>query len=92
MDRMLELSAQMRYEQAEQVKKQYLLVEKFRSKTVVANTAISNLDVFGYEQQDDQAYISMLHVHNGSIVQGRTLEFKRRLDETQEEMLAYGIT
>lgn len=92
MDRMLELSAQMRYEQAEQVKRQYLLVEKFRSKTVVANTTISNLDVFGYEQQDDLAYISMLHVHNGSIVQGRTLEFKRRLDETPEEMLAYGIT
>lgn len=92
MDRMQELAAAYRYEEAEKVKQQYLLVEKFRSKTVVTNTTISNLDVFGYEEQDDLAYISMLHVHNGSIVQGRTLEFKRKLDETREEVLAYGIT
>lgn len=92
MDRMLQLSAEMRYEQAEKVKQQYLLVEKFRSKTVVTNTSISNLDVFGYDEQGDQAYISMLHVHNGSIVQGRTLECKRKLDESKEEVLAYGIT
>ena len=92
MDRMQELAADYRYEEAEKVKQQYLLVEKFRSKTVVTNTTISNLDVFGYEEQEDLAYISMLHVHNGSIVQGRTLEFKRKLDESREEVLAYGIT
>ena len=92
MDRMLQLSAEMRYEEAEQVKQQYLLVEKFRSKTVVTNTSISELDVFGYDEQDDQIYINMLHVHNGSIVQGRTLECKRKLDESREELLAYGIT
>ncbi len=92
MDRMQELAADYRYEEAEKVKQQYLLVEKFRSKTVVTNTTISNLDVFGYEEQKDLAYISMLHVHNGSIVQGRTLEFKHRLDESREEVLAYGIT
>jgi len=91
-ERMQELAADYRYEEAEKIKQQYLLVEKFRSKTVVTNTTISNLDVFGYEEQDDLAYISMLHVHNGSIVQGRTLEFKRQLDERREEVLAYGIT
>lgn len=90
--KMQDLSAQMRYEEAERVKQQYLLVEKFRSKTVIANTSINELDVFGYDEQDDQIYISMLHVHNGSIVQGRTLECKRKLDESREELLAQGIT
>ena len=91
MDRMQQLSSQMRYEEAEQVKQKYLLVEKFRSKTVVTNTSIGELDVFGYDEQDDQIYISMLHIHNGSIVQGRTLECKRKLDESREQLLAYGI-
>ena len=91
-DKMQALAAEMRYEEAEQVKQQYLLVEKFRSKTVVTNTTVSDLDVFGYDEQDDQIYISILHVHNGSIVQGRTLECKRKLDESREQLLAYGIT
>ena len=85
MARMQQLSAEMRYEEAARV-------EKFRSKTVVANTSISELDVFGYDEQDEQVYISMLHVHNGSIVQGRTMECRRKLDESREELLAYGIT
>ena len=92
MAQMQQLSAEMRYEEAARVKEQYLLVEKFRSKTVVANTSISELDVFGYDEQDEQVYISMLHVHNGSIVQGRTMECRRKLDESREELLAYGIT
>ena len=92
MEQMMQLSSEMRYEEAERVKQQYLLVEKFRTKTVVTNTTISELDVFGYDEQDDQIYISMLHVHNGSIVQGRTLECKRKLDESREELLAQGIT
>ena len=92
MERMQQLSAEMRYEEAERIKQQYLLVEKFRSKTVVTNTSITELDVFGYDEQDDQVYISMLHVHNGSIVQGRTLECRRKLDESKEELLAQGIT
>ena len=92
LEQMQQLSEQMRYEEAEQVKQKYLLVEKFRSKTVVANTSISELDVFGYDEQDDNIYISILHIHNGSIVQGRTMECKRKLDETKEELLAHGIT
>lgn len=92
MEKMLTLSEQMRYEEAERVKQQYLLVEKFRSKTVIANTSISELDVFGYDEQDEHIYISMLHIRHGSIVQGRTMECKRKLDESREQLLAYGIT
>ena len=85
------LSAEMRYEEAAQLKRQYDLVERFRSKTVITNTNISDMDVFGYEEQDDLIYINILHVHNGSIVQGRTMECKRLLDESKEELLATGI-
>ena len=92
MQQMQQLAAQMRYEEAEQVKQRYMLVEKFRSKTVVTNTTIGELDVFGYEEQDDNIYISVLHIHNGSIVKGQTMECKRKLDETKEQLLAYGIT
>jgi len=92
LEQMHNLSAEMRYEEAELVKQQYLLVEKFRSKTVIANTNIGELDVFGYDEQGDQIYVNMLHVRNGSIVQGRTLECKRKLDESKEELLAQGIT
>lgn len=91
-EQMQHLAEQMRYEEAEQIKQQYLLVEKFRTKTVVTNTNINELDVFGYDEQDEQIYISMLHVHNGSIVQGRTMECKRKLDESREQLLAHGIT
>lgn len=91
LEQMAALSAEMRYEQAAQVKRQYDLIERFRSKTVITNTNIGDLDVFGYEEQDDLIYINILHVHNGSIVQGRTMECKRRLDESKEELLATGI-
>lgn len=91
LEQMTALSAEMRYEEAAQLKRQYDLVERFRSKTVITNTNISDMDVFGYEEQDDLIYINILHVHNGSIVQGRTMECKRLLDESKEELLATGI-
>ena len=49
------------------------------------------MDVFGYDEQDDRVYISMLHVHNGSIVQGQTIEYKRKMDEAKEEIMAFGM-
>jgi len=91
MEQMKALSEEMRYEEAGQIKRQYDLVERFRSKTVITNTSIGDLDVFGYEEQDDLIYINILHVHNGSIVQGQTMECRRRLDESKEELLAKGI-
>ena len=90
-EQMTALSAELRYEEAAQVKRQYDLIERFRSKTVITNTNIGDLDVFGYDEQDDRIYINILHVHNGSIVQGRTMECKRQLDESKEELLAHGI-
>lgn len=89
---MLDYAAELRYEEAAEAKRRLDLLEKFRSKTIITNTHLGDLDVFGYDEQDDMIYITMLHVHNGSVVQGQTHEYKRRLDESKEELLAFGIT
>lgn len=88
---MMQLAAEMKYEQAQQIKEKLELIEKFKSKTIISTTISGDLDVFGYDEQDQQVYISMLHVHNGSIVQGQTVEYKRLLDEEKELMLAHGM-
>ena len=88
---MQQLASHMRFEEAQQVKEKYLLIEKFRSKTVISNTTVRDVDVFGYDENGQNVYISMLRLHNGSIVQGQTIEYKRQLDEDKEDVLAHGI-
>ena len=89
--KMLTLSEQMRYEQAASVKEKYELLERFRSKTVITNTKAGEIDVFGYAEDGEKVYISILHLNNGSIVQGQTVEYRKQLDEPKEEMLAFGM-
>ncbi len=88
---MKSLAAKMEYEKAEQIKRKYILVEKFRSKTIITNTAKRNVEIYGYEQSNDNAFVSVLRVHNGSIIQGQVMELRRNLDETKEEILSYAI-
>jgi excinuclease ABC subunit C len=89
--KMLTLSEQMKYEQAATVKEKYELLERFRSKTVITNTKAGEIDVFGYAEDGEKVYISILHLNNGSIVQGLTVEYRKQLDEPKEEMLAFGM-
>ena len=89
--KMLTLSEQMTYEQAAIVKEKYELLERFRSKTVITNTKAGEIDVFGYAEDGEKVYISILHLNNGSIVQGQTVEYRKQLDEPKEEMLAFGM-
>ena len=88
---MEKLADEMHYLEAQQIKEKYDLIEQFRSKTVIAGLSVRDVDVFGYDEQDRNVYISMLKIHNGSIIQGTTVEYKKQLEETREEMLAYGI-
>lgn len=88
---MLSLAQQMRYEEAGEMKRKLELLHQFCSKTIISNSSVTDLDVFGYDEQDQNIYIAMLHVHNGSIVQGQTVEYRRQLDETREQMLATGM-
>lgn len=88
---MLFAADKMDYEKAAEIKDKLELVDKFCSKTIISNTHIGEMDVFGYEEQGPNVYISMLHIQNGCIVQGQTIEYKRQMDEPQEELLAFGM-
>ena len=85
------LAAEMKYEEAASVKHKLELLEQFKSKTIITNSSAKDVDVFGYDEQDDKVYISMLHVHKGCIVQGQTIEYRRKMEEEKEELLAFGM-
>ena len=84
-------ATRMQYEKAQECKEKLDLIDKFCSKTVISNTHLGEMDVFGYDEQDNDVFIAMLHVRNGSIVQGQTIEYRRLLDEPKEELLAIGM-
>lgn len=88
---MMQLAEEMKYEEAAEVKRKIELLEQFKSKTIISNSSAKDVDVFGYDEQDDKVYIAMLHVHNGSIVQGQTIEYRRKMEEEKEEILALGM-
>ena len=90
-EQMMALAAEMKYEEASAVKHKIELLEQFKSKTIITNSSAKDVDVFGYDEQEDRVYISMLHVHNGSIVQGQTIEYRRKMEEEKEEILAFGM-
>ena len=90
-EQMMSLAAEMKYEEAADLKHKIELLEQFKSKTIITNSSAKDTDVFGYDEQEDKVYISMLHVHNGSIVQGQTIEYRRKMEEEKEELLAMGM-
>lgn len=91
MNEMTRLAGEMRFEEANELKTKYLLVEKYKAKSVLVSNRITNVDVFSYEPDDDCAYINYMHVRNGSVVQCVTFDFRKRLDETPEQLLSYAI-
>ena len=88
---MMDAAMKMQYEEAGRLKEKLELIENFKSKTIITNSHAGDVDVFGYDEMGQNVYISMLHVHRGSVVQGQTIEYKKQLDESQEEVLAMGI-
>ena len=91
LSRMQEHAAKMEFEEAESIKKKYLLLENYRSKSEVVSNTLHNIDVFNIENNEKVAYINYLHVTNGCITQAFTFEYAKRLDESDEELLAAGI-
>ena len=88
---MKQLADRLEYEKAYILKEKVDLLEKFKSKTVITNSTVRDIDVFGYDEQDKNVYISMLRIHRGCVVQAQTIEYKKQLDETKEDLLAHGI-
>ena len=90
---MQQLAEEMRFEEAQLLKEKYLLIENYRSKSEVVSSVLHNIDVFAIEEDDDRqsAFINYLHITNGAINQAFTFEYKKRLNESKEELLALGI-
>ena len=85
------LAEELRFEEAEEVKRRYLLIDSFVSKSEVVSHTINNVDVFSITNDEKVAFINYIHVSNGSINQSFTFEYKKRLDESPEELLSLGI-
>lgn len=91
MEQMKQLASEYRFEEAHQLKLKYDLIENYKSKSIVANTVVENTDVFAYEENESAAFVNILRISKGSIIQGYTIEYKKRLDEQKEELLAMAI-
>ena len=91
MDQMRHLSEEMRFEEAMELKRKYDALERFREKSEVVSHIIDNVDVFSIEEDGNSAFINYLHITNGAINQAFTFEYKKKMNESQEELLALGI-
>lgn len=89
--KMQKLAEELRFEEAEAVKQKYLLLENFCSKSEVVSHTINNVDVFSVTDDDKTAYVNYIHVMNGSINQAFTFEMKKKLNESEDEILQLGI-
>ena len=90
-DEMMRLSEELRFEEAEEVKRKYMALDGFVSKSEVVSHTINNVDVFSITSDEKMAFINYIHVSNGSINQSFTIEYKKKLNERDEELLQLGI-
>lgn len=90
-EQMQKASEELRFEDAELLKQRYLALESYVSKSEVVSHVVDNIDVFSITSDENNAYINFMHVTNGSINQAMTFEFKKKLDEPDEEILSLGI-
>ena len=91
LERMKALAAEMRFEEAQEVKRQYDLVESFRLKSTVV-PMLHNVDVFSLDENETSFFINYMHIGSGAIVQVYTIEYQKKLDDEQKEyVLGLGI-
>ena len=90
-EEMLRLSEELRFEEAEEVKRKYLALDGFVSKSQIVSQTIDKVDVFSITSDEKMAFINYIHVSNGAINQSFTIEYKKKLNETDEELLQLGI-
>lgn len=90
-EEMMQLSDELKFEEASALKEKYDALEDFITKSTVEGNVNYNMDVYSYEEDEKSAYINFLNVKNGAIIQAYTFEYRRRLEETKEELLGLGI-
>jgi len=91
-DRMKYHATNLEFEKAQLVKEKLVLLENYQSKSTIVNTKINNVDVFTIVSDENSAFINYLKISNGAIIQTHTIEIKKKLDETDTELLMYAIT
>lgn len=91
LEQMKSLADDFKFEEAHLLKIKYDLLENYKSKSVISNTILDETDVFAYDEDENSCYINMLRVSKGSIILGYTIEYKKRTDETKEDLLAIAI-
>lgn len=82
----------MNYEYAHRLKRKFELLENYQSKSTVVNSSITDVDVFSIASEEKYAFVNFLKVMNGTITQTQTIELKKRLDESDEELLTLAIS
>ena len=90
-DEMMKLAEELRFEEAEEVKRRYILLEQFVAKSEVVSQTINNVDVLSITNDEKVAFINYIHVSNGQINQSFTFEYKKKLEESDEELLQLAI-
>jgi excinuclease ABC subunit C len=84
--------ANMNFEYAHKLKRKFDLLENYQSKSTVVNSSITDVDVFSIASEEKYAFVNFLKIMNGTIIQTQTIELKKRLDETDEELLTLAIS
>ena len=90
-EEMMQLAEELRFEEAEEIKRRYLLIESFVASSEVVSYTINNVDVLSITNDDKVAFINYIHVSNGQINQSFTFEYKKKLEENDEELLQLAI-
>jgi excinuclease ABC subunit C len=85
------LASEYKFEEAHLIKQKYDLIENYKSKSIVANSVVENTDVFAYEENENAAYVNILRISKGCIIQGYTIEYKKRIDEDKADLLSMAI-
>lgn len=91
-EQILDESAQLNFEAAHRLQRKYELLEKYQSKSTIVNSSITEVDVFSIASDDKIAFVNYLKVMHGTVIQTQTIEIKKKLDETDEELLSIAIT
>ena len=91
LEKMKKSANEYKFEEAHELKQKYDLLENYKSKSIITNTKMVDTDVFAYDEDENSAYINVLRISNGCVIQGYTIEYKKKLDEEKEELLSLAI-
>jgi len=88
---MADLASEMHFEEAQKIKEKIAILENYQSRSTIINPKITNIDVFSIVSDESAAFINFLQISHGSIIRSHTMEIKKKLDETDEELLELAI-